>query len=129
MKDLPGQIVMPFAADAAAAAGAAQAAGRAPAAPAQLMMLPAKSTVTPPEAARILGVSVRQVRYLVLEGSLLAIDPGRQVVRNRDKAEDGRRRPWRVVVRRAGLPAQLEGAKGMFLTLEEFLIQRSNLEA
>jgi len=54
--------------------------------------LPKKPTCTPSEAARATGISERQIRYLIEDGSLLAISANR----NPDEAI---RPQWRVVVR------------------------------
>ena len=54
--------------------------------------LPKKPTCTPAEAARAIGISERQVRYLIEDGSLLAMSSNRDP----DSAE---RPQWRVIVR------------------------------
>jgi hypothetical protein len=54
--------------------------------------LPRKPTCTPAEAARALGISERQIRYLIEDGSLLAMSS------NRDP-ESAERPAWRVIVR------------------------------
>jgi hypothetical protein len=128
MRDLPGQTYMPF----------IGAANKPPARPVQgdcnggaedaqgaFLALPGKPTVTPPEAAKALGISSRQVRYLVEDGTLLAINAGREVASGDDR--ERRRTPWRVVVRRA---ADLRGAEfDRFMTLEEFIRRRNNMES
>jgi hypothetical protein len=89
------------------------------------LALPGKPTVTPPEAAKVLGISSRQVRYLVEDGTLLAINAGREVASGDDR--ERRRTPWRVVVRRA---TDQRGAEfDRFLTLEEFIRRRNNMES
>lgn len=72
-----------------------------------------------------LGISSRLVRYLVEDGTLLAINAARQIASGRD--DDRRRTTWRVVVRRG---ADLRGAQfERFLTLEEFVARRNNMES
>jgi hypothetical protein len=126
MRDLPGQMTMPWAADkqnARPAQGACN--GSAQGVQGAFLALPNKPTVTPPEAAKALGISSRQVRYLVEDGTLLAINAGREVASGDDR--ERRRTPWRVVVRRA---ADLRGAEfDRFLTLEEFIQRRNNMES
>ena len=81
---------------------------------APVFQLPKKTTCTPAEAARAMGISERQIRYLIEDGSLLAMSA------NRDP--DGAERPaWRVIVRmervapvgRAGRTLHEECAKRM----------------
>ena len=122
MRDLPGQIVMPFAAENKADAKPVQTCCKSTPG-LTILPLPNKATVTPPEAARVLGLSARQVRYLVEDGTLLAIDAGRHPA---GSGTDNRRTPWRVVVRRGAEFAAPEFET--FLTLEEFVGKRSNLE-
>jgi hypothetical protein len=90
------------------------------------LALPPKPTCTPPEAAAALGVSERQIRYWVDDGTLLAINSARcpvGPVRGRKSKLDR----WRVVVRRApGLDADDMRA---FFTLEELVLKASNMEA
>ena len=123
MKDHPGQTLMPFAAEERPAARPLQGYCKgAETDPSTILPLPAKATVTPPEAARVLGCTARQIRFLVDDGTLLAIDVGRHVARrSRDQ-----RTPWRVVVRRGTEFDKPEFEH--FLTLEEFVGKRSNLE-
>lgn len=79
-----------------------------------LFQLPRKPTCTPAEAAKAMGISERQIRYLIEDGSLLAMSA------NRDP--EGAERPaWRVIVRmerkapagRAGRTLQEECARRM----------------
>jgi hypothetical protein len=77
--------------------------------------LPKKPTCTPAEAGRALGISERQIRYLIEDGTLLAISS------NRDP-EQAERPQWRVVVRMER-PAPT-GRVGR--TLEEEFTRRSN---
>jgi hypothetical protein len=57
-----------------------------------MFQLPKKTTCTPAKAARAIGISERQIRYLIEDGSLLAMSS------NRDP--DAAERPqWRVIVR------------------------------
>lgn len=80
--------------------------------------LPAKPTVTVPEAAKIMSASVRTVNYWVADGTLLATYPTRD--------DECQRRNARIVVRaeRPYNPNQ-----NHFLTLEELRIRRSNVGA
>lgn len=134
MKDLPGQTLMPFAEPNDSAAADMVASATYPAqgyckgsaedtqAAKQILPLPQKTTLSPPEAARMLGICARQVRYLVDEGTLLAIDVGRRPIQGgRDKNSHT---PWRVVVRRGAEFTRPEF--DAFLTLEEFILKRSN---
>lgn len=85
--------------------------------------LPAKGTCTAAEAAACLGVSVRQVKYWIEDGQLLALNASRQT--NKDNTRGAARNHWRVVVRR---PADAAPAGGnAFLTLEELVGGRTNL--
>lgn len=78
--------------------------------------LPQKATVTVPEAAEALGVSVRQVEYLISDGTLLAVYANRQ-----DEAAKQHARPI-VRSNRAFDPNRKK-----FLTLDEFRQLRSNI--
>jgi len=78
--------------------------------------LPAKATVTVPEAAEALGVSVRQVEYLISDGTLLVVYANRQ-----DEATKQHARPI-VRSNRAFDPNRKK-----FLTLDEFRQLRSNI--
>ena len=81
---------------------------------APVFQLPRKTTCTPAEAARAIGISERQVRYLIEDGSLLAMSS------NRDP-ESAERPQWRVIVRmeraapvgRAGRTLAEESARRM----------------
>ena len=125
-RDLAGQaLLFP---EEAEAAGGAQAAcgGRA----ADVLGLPGKATCTVGEAHRYTGISERQLRYFVADGTLLAINVARVPVA-RDAERGGARRRgkldrWRIVVRRHG--AFMEDGYRHFLTLEEFLASRANKE-
>lgn len=78
--------------------------------------LPKKTTCTVPEAAAFLGVSVRQVNYLIDDGTLLAAYASR---------EDGAaKRHARPIVRCA---RPFDPARKNFLTLEELRVKRSNV--
>ncbi len=77
--------------------------------------LPNKATCTPAEAAQSTGLSERQVRYLIEDGSLLAMSA------NRD-TELTSRPQWRVIVRiDRPLPAGRTGR-----TLDELVKARLN---
>lgn len=78
--------------------------------------LPPKATVTVPEAAAALGISVRQVEYLISDGTLLAVYANRQ-----DEAAKQHARPI-VRSNRAFDPNRKK-----FLTLDEFRQLRSNI--
>lgn len=78
--------------------------------------LPPKATVTVPEAAEALGVSVRQVEYLISDGTLLAVYANRQ-----DEAAKQHARP----IVRSNRPFDPNRKK--FLTIDEFRQLRSNI--
>ena len=78
--------------------------------------LPKKPTCTPSEAALCTGISERQIRYLIEDGSLLAISA------NRDP-ENAMRPQWRVVVKMERVPPT--GGKGK--TLEELVEGRKSV--
>lgn len=78
--------------------------------------LPDKATCTVPEAAAALGVSVRQVEYMVADGTLLATYASRQDAQAKQHA--------RPVVRSA---RPYDTARTKFLTLEELRLKRSNV--
>lgn len=78
--------------------------------------LPEKPTCTVPEAAAALGVSVRQVEYMVADGTLLATYASRQDAQAKQHA--------RPVVRSA---RPYDAARTKFLTLEELRLKRSNV--
>ena len=78
--------------------------------------LPRKPTCTPSEAARSTGLSERQIRYLIEDGSLLAMSA------NRDP-EAAMRPQWRVIVRMDRVaPAGRHGR-----TLSELCAERMNV--
>jgi hypothetical protein len=66
--------------------------------------LPAKGTCTPQEAVASLcgAVSLRQLRYWIEDGTLLAINSAREPISGKKKRK-GRRDNWRIVVRRSEL--------------------------
>lgn len=111
MADLPGQMLMPFAAEPAAAGADGDAAVEALRA-----ALPAKQTMTLAEAACWLGMSRRQVEYLVADGTLLALYAGRE--------QNPERRHARPVAR---LPRPYEAGREKFLTVEELRVRNSNV--
>jgi hypothetical protein len=88
--------------------------------------LPRKPTCTPVEAAAALGISQRQVRYWVDDGTLLAINSARFPVGPLGKRRSKYDR-WRVVVRR--VPEMETPEMRSFLTLEELVLRASNMEA
>lgn len=125
-RDLPGQTFLfphdePPRFDLAEDAKAAQEACKG-----QILALPRKPTCTVVEAAAATGISERQIRYYVEDGTLLAINAARCPVGARaGKASMNDR--WRIVVRRVpGYDA--EGMRA-FLTLDELLVKASNMEA
>lgn len=91
-----------------------------------VLALPAKPTCTSVEAARATGISERQIRNWVMDGTLLAVNAARCPV----GAANGRQSKidrWRIVVRRA--PGfDTEGMRA-FLTLDELVRRASNMEA
>ena len=107
----------------AGAAGAAQVDCTGP-----ILALPRKPTCTPVEAARATGISERQIRYWVTDGTLLAVNSSRCPVGGQSAC--GRKSKldrWRIVVRR--VPGY-EGEKmRAFLTLEELVRKASNMES
>ena len=78
--------------------------------------LPDKATCTVPEAAAFLGVSKRQVEYLVSDGTLLAAYASR--------ADAAAKQHARPLVRSA---RTFDAARSKFLTLEELRLKRSNV--
>lgn len=78
--------------------------------------LPDKATCTAPEAAAFLGVSLRQVEYLVADGTLLAAYASR--------ADAAAKQHARPLVRSA---RPYDAARSKFLTLEELRLKRSNV--
>lgn len=124
--DLPGQTVFPFA---ERRGGSAEQGSCTPVAEAGskggavILPLPNKPTCTPREAADCLGMSGRQIRYFVEDGTLLAINSSREPASGRNP--EARRNFWRVVVRRG---ADLRGGEfDKFMTLEEFVQRRNNM--
>jgi hypothetical protein len=92
------------------------------------LSLPCKPTCTAGEAARHTGFSVRQIRYFVCDGSLLAINAARVPVGKRAaKRRGGKLDRWRIVVRR-GADFQADRFS-TFQTLEEFISSRLNKES
>lgn len=77
---------------------------------------PQKATVTVPEAAAFLACSVRQVEYMIADGTLLATYANR--------FEQAAKRHARPVVRAA---RAYDPARSKYLTLEELRIRRSNV--
>ena len=125
-KDLPGQLVMFPHLEPAHAACEAQAGGVQPQAVAALG-LPNKPTCTVGEAFAHTGISKRQFRYYVEDGTLLAVNAARvpvgQVLGSR---QGGERDRWRIVVRRTDA-FKSEEFKLSF-SLEEFICSRFNRE-
>ena len=78
--------------------------------------LPPKATVTVPEAAEALGVSVRQVEYLISDGTLLAVYANRQ--------DEAAKQHARLIVRSN---RAFDANRKKFLTLDEFRQLRSNI--
>ena len=92
--------------------------------------LPNKATCTVGEAHRHTGFSVRQLRYFVADGTLLAVNAARRPVGKSEGRGGARRRgkldSWRIVVRRT--PAFMPDDYKYFQTLEEFILSRTNKE-
>jgi hypothetical protein len=83
---------------------------------AAVFQLPKKPTCTPSEAARCTGLSERQIRYCIEDGSLLAMSA------NRDP--DAAMRPqWRVIVRLDRVMPSGKAGR----TLSEFCTARMNV--
>ena len=90
--------------------------------------LPGKPTCTVAEAAACIGISARQIRYWVEEGTLLALNSAREPVAKRRKG--GKLDRWRIVVRRSAEGAAARtGAGGTFLSLEELVVRILNVNA
>lgn len=126
IKDLDGQGILfpelePPSFDLAEDARAAQEACKG-----QILVLPKKPTCTVVEAAAATGISERQIRYYVEDGTLLAINAARCPVGARAGKTSLNDR-WRIVVRRA--PGYDGENMRAFLTLEELLVRASNMEA
>lgn len=113
MRDLPGQLLMPFAGEDATSASAdcVRDAARDLAA-----ALPAKGTMTLAEAAVHLGMSRRQVEYLVEDGTLMSLYANRK--------QNPERRHARPIVR---LERPYDPDRKKFLTLEELRLRNSNI--
>lgn len=111
MADLPGQMVMPFAEEPVAAGPDGEAAVEALRA-----ALPGKQTMTLAEAACWLGMSRRQVEYLVADGTLMALYAGRDA--------NPERRHARPIVR---LDRPYDPGRQKFLTVEELRVRNSNV--
>lgn len=87
-----------------------------------VLTIPQKATCTVSEAAKCLGMSERQVRYWIADGTLLAINSAREPISGaRKKTKQDR---WRVVVRRSPETSG-EEAKA-FYTLAELLPRITN---
>lgn len=123
MRDLPGQLTM-FPEDdprrGNAGAEPPQTACR------RSLALPRKATCTVGEAHEATGISRRQIRYYVEDGTLLAVNAAR-VPAGSAAGRGGRRNKidrWRIVVRRSDdFKAENYAA---FMTLEEFVRSRLN---
>ena len=127
-RDLPGQAYL-FPDEEPAEPVHEECTGRAGGEPAALG-LPNKATCTVGEAHRHTGFSVRQLRYFVADGTLLAVNAARRPV-GKSEGRGGARRhgkldSWRIVVRRT--EAFLQDDYKHFQTLEEFILSRTNKE-
>lgn len=111
MADIPGQSLMAF-----MGTDCVGGADEAAAVESLCDSLPAKHTMTLAEAAVWLGMSRRQVEYLVADGTLMALYAGRD--------PNPERRHARPVVR---LPRQYDAARAKFLTIEELRVRNSNV--
>ncbi len=88
--------------------------------------LPNKPTCTAAEAAEATGISERQIRYWVEDGTLLAINAARCPIGPRAQRRSLNDR-WRIVVRRS---PDLESPDARaFRSLEELITESSNMEA
>lgn len=89
------------------------------------IQVPEKATCNPVEAAACTGVSERQIRNWVEDGTLLAINAAREPIA--EKRKRTLRERWRIVVRR---PPDIPPKDGnTFLTLEELIGKISNINA
>lgn len=107
--------------------GAADAEGRGPdgrrRSQAAGLVATSKRTLNMAEAAAALGATREHVKRLIEDGTLLAVDVGRDdEALGAERPGAGRRRSWRVVSR-LGREAP---AGGKLLTLEEFVSRRSS---
>lgn len=93
---------------------------------APVLQLPRKPTCTPPEAATATGISRRQIRYWIEDGTLLAINSRRDPIGDADRGKRGQLDRWRVVVRRTeAFPRGKYPARA----LDELLHEITNVEA
>jgi hypothetical protein len=121
--DLPGQATLFPDVDGGCNAPAAGAQGRCDN---PVLELPRKPTCTSVEAARATGISERQIRNWVQDGTLLAVNAARCPVGAANGRESKIDR-WRIVVRRA--PGYDTERMRAFLTLDELVRRASNMEA
>lgn|GEM_PF-4945053 len=85
------------------------------------------NTCTPAQAHRAIGVSVRQIKYWVEDGTVLAVNSARNPIHGRAKKK-GKLDRWRIVVRR--VPGLFDTPEMMaFPTLEELVAKASNARA
>ncbi len=92
----------------------------------ETLALPDKPSCTPKEAATATGVSERQIRYWVADGTLLAINAAREPIAIAERKHTKLDR-YRVVVRRPEhIPVK---SKNTFLSLEELVGKISNINA
>ncbi len=88
--------------------------------------LPQKPTCTAAEAARCTGISERQIRNWVSDGTLLALNAAREPIAIAPRTRTERDR-WRIVVRR---PSHIQPSQSnTFLSLEELVGKISNINA
>lgn len=88
--------------------------------------VPEKPTCTSVEASKCTGISERQIRNWVEDGTLLAINSAREPIAAGKRKRTERER-WRIVVRR---PPNIPPKGGnTFLTLEELIGKISNINA
>jgi hypothetical protein len=122
IKDLPGQQVM-FP-DLEAVVREERRADAEPMQP-RALVLPSKPTCTVGEAAAATGISKRQLRYYVEDGTLLAVNSARVPVGSKSDAHPTNKfDSWRIVVRRS--PEFHSDGTNHFLTLAEFVRSRFN---
>jgi len=114
--DLPGQLTLFPHLERPSAGAAAATAPRADAVRALNEGLPDKSTVSVPEAAKIMHCCRRTVENWIADGTLLATYANR--------SDEARRKHARIIVR-AG--REYDPRRTQFLTLAELRIRRSNV--
>lgn len=121
-RDLPGQMHMFPELEPAAPLEASPVVDGGPARGTAAERLP--NTCTPQQAHRATGVSVRQLKYWVEDGTLLAVNSARSPVCGEGKRR-GKLDRWRIVVRRVPGLFDTDEMRA-FPTLEELVAQATN---